>query len=102
MKVDGFDWDSSNTFKSETKHGLFRDVIESFFQGKIWVAPDLKHSHEEDRFLALGFGPNEKPMIVAFTFRFKAGLKLIRPISARYMHAKEASKYEQAFTKNEE
>jgi uncharacterized DUF497 family protein len=101
MKVDGFDWNSSNTFKNETKHGISRELIESFFEGRIWVAPDVKHSHSEDRFLAIGSDPNGRPMIVAFTFRTKGGLKLIRAISARYMHAKEAKKYEQAFTKDE-
>lgn len=29
------------------------------------------------------------------------GRNLIRPISARYMHKKEARKYEEAFAKNE-
>ena len=101
MKVDGFDWDSSNSFKNEAKHGLTREAIESFFEGRIWIAPDLKHSHSEDRFLAIGSDSTGRPMIVAFTLRTKSGLKLIRPISARYMHAKEAKKYEQAFTQDE-
>lgn len=97
MKVDGFDWDAGNQFKNEAKHGLSREVIETFFHGKIWVGPDPKHSTAEDRFLALGCDRNERPMIVAFTFRERNGLRLIRPISARYMHVKEVKKYEQAF-----
>jgi uncharacterized DUF497 family protein len=101
VKIEGFDWDSGNLFKNEFKHGLPRDAIESFFSGNIWVAPDPKHSSREDRFLAIGNGPSEKPMIVAFTFRIRAGQTLIRPISARYMHSKEAKKYEQAFAKTE-
>lgn len=101
MKIDGFDWDSGNLFKNEAKHGLSRDAIEAFFAGKIWVAPDPKHSSQEDRFLAVGAGPSGRPMIVAFTFRLRADQRLIRPISARYMHAKEARKYEQTFAKNE-
>ncbi len=101
MKVDGFDWDSGNTFKNEAKHGISREPVEEFFGRKIWVAPDLKHSSSEDRFLPIGRGPGDRPMIVAFTFRALKGLKLIRPISARFMHAKEAVKYEQAFTKVE-
>lgn len=101
MKIDGFDWDSGNLMKNEAKHGLTRDAIEAFFGGKVGVAPDPKHSTAEDRFLAIGRGPSGKPMIVAFTFRTRDGSKLIRPISARFMHAKEARKYEQAFAKNE-
>ena len=102
MKIDGFDWDSGNLLKNESKHGLSHDVIEEFFSAKIWVSPDPKHSEAEDRFLAIGESPAGKPMIVAFTIRVKSGRKLIRPISARYIHAKEAKKYEQTFTENEE
>jgi uncharacterized DUF497 family protein len=102
MKVDGFDWDSGNLFKNETKHGISRDDVEFFFHGKIRVAPDIKHSSKEDRFLAIGLGVNGKPMVVAFTFRARGNQKLIRPISARFMHAKEAKQYEQAFAKDEE
>ena len=101
MKVDGFDWDSGNAFKNESKHGLSQEVIEAFFQSEIWVAPDAKHSTAEERFLALGKSAAGKPIIVAFTIRVRDGAKLIRPISARHMHAKEARKYEQAFAKNE-
>ena len=101
MKIEGFDWDKGNILKNEKKHGLTHDVIEEFFRGQIWVAPDPAHSQEEDRFLAIGVDSNGKPMIVAFTIRYKDETRLIRPISARYMHAKETKKYEQAFTKNE-
>ena len=40
-------------------------------------------------------------MIVAFAFRAAGGLKLIRAISARFMHAREIAKYDQAFAKDE-
>lgn len=102
MKVDGFDWDSGNLMKSEDKHGISRESIEQFFRAKPWVGPDLKHSHAEDRFLAIGKDVHGKHMIVAFTFRTVGkDKKLIRPISARYMHQKEVLRYEQAFTTNE-
>ncbi len=100
-KIDGFDWDSGNLFKNEEKHGLSREVIEAFFTQEIWISPDPKHSEAEDRFLAIGREPSsQRPMIVVFTFRQKSEDCLIRPISARFMHLKEARKYDQAFTKN--
>lgn len=37
-------------------------------------------------------------MFVAFTFRNRNGEQLIRPISARYMHEKEAREYEEKST----
>ena len=102
MKIDGFDWDSGNLMKNESKHGLTHAMIEAFFRRTFQVAPDPKHSSKEDRFLAIGRDPDGRPMIVAFTFRTREGRVLIRPISARYMHDKEASKYEEAFAKTKE
>lgn len=101
VKIDGFDWDAGNLFKNEAKHGLTKDVIENIFFGRLRVGPDPKHSSKEERFLALGRNESERFVIVAFTFRFREGKKLIRPISARYMHAKEVKKYEQAFAEDE-
>jgi uncharacterized DUF497 family protein len=102
VKVDGFDWDSGNLLKNEAKHGITKDMIETFFHGKVRVGPDPKHSNLEERFLAVGKEPSGRFLIVAFTFRLREGKKLIRPISARYMHASEVRKYDQAFAENEE
>ena len=64
------------------------------------MAPDLKHSSLETRFLAIGNGPDKKHIIVAFTFRNIKGQRFLRPISARFMHKKEVQKYEKEFKKN--
>lgn len=90
MKIEGFDWDDGNWPKCGN-HGVSCEEIERlFFEGKAIVAPDLKHSTpSESRHIAAG-RVGGRAMFVAFTFRGK----LIRPISARYMHAKEASNYE--------
>jgi uncharacterized DUF497 family protein len=89
----GFEWDEGNIAKCQ-KHGLSLEEIEAFFRSKVFVAPDLKHSGEEERFLAVGSSPGGKPMFVVFTLRGN----LIRPISARYMHKKEAQNYEENST----
>ena len=101
MKIyfDDFDWDEGNISKCK-KHGVVMEVIEDFFQGSVFVSSDLKHSEQEERFLALGDDRMGRPMIVAFTFREREGQVLIRPISARYMHKKEARRYDEAFKKN--
>jgi hypothetical protein len=44
------------------------------------------------------YSSDGKPMFVVFTIRSN----LIRPISARYMHKKEARNYEKNFTQNDE
>lgn len=90
MKRASFDWDSGNWPKCG-KHGVSREEIERLFlEGNARVAPDLKHSSPtESRHIAAG-RVDGRAMFVAFALRGD----LIRPISARYMHAKEASQYE--------
>lgn len=94
----GFDWDAGNRSKCR-KHGLAPLEIEEFFkQESLYIAPDFKHSQKETRYLATGRSKKGRPMFVVFTLRKNAGGLLIRPISARYMHKKEAKKYEEENT----
>src|ERR1700733_14847964 len=58
------------------------------------LQPDLKHSADEDRLIAVGRTSTGRPVFVAFTIRTKNGRRLIRPVTARYMHAKEIEAYE--------
>jgi uncharacterized DUF497 family protein len=88
IRVDGFDWDAGNRVKC-TKHGVPISTIESLFEREVHVQPDLRHSTTETRFLAIGRDARGRHVFVAFTFRARGGLRLIRPISARWMHAKE-------------
>jgi uncharacterized DUF497 family protein len=90
MKINGFDWDSGNWPKCG-KHGVSREEIEQLLLSKeVLVTPDIKHSTPvEDRHIAAG-RVNDRAMFVVFAFRNN----LIRPISARYMHPKEAKHYE--------
>jgi uncharacterized protein len=90
MKIAGFNWDDGNWPKC-AKHGVSREEIERLFlEGQARVAPDLKHTTPtESRHIAAG-RVDGRPLFVAFSFRGH----FIRPISARYMHAKEASNYE--------
>jgi uncharacterized DUF497 family protein len=97
IQVDGFNWDEGNIAKCQ-KHGLSIKEIEEFFRGKLFVSSDIRHSQEEERLLAVGCSSSGKPMFVVFALRNN----MIRPISARYMHQKEAQRYEQVFTQNDE
>ncbi len=101
MQVNGFDWNEGNREKCQ-KHGLSQKEIEYFFQQKeVLVTPDPKHSNDEERYLAIGRSQKQKPMFVVFTLRDVNGELLIRPISARYMHEKEAKRYEEERAKIE-
>lgn len=101
LSVNGFNWDKGNREKC-LKHGVGRKVIEDFFKGEVWIGPDPNHSESEERFLGVGLSRSGRALVVAFTFREQNGEKLIRPISARYMHEKEAKRYDEAFTKDKD
>ena len=94
MRVSGFDWDKGNRARCE-KHGVSIMEIENLFAHDPRVAPDPKHSADEDRLLAVGRTSAGRPVFVAFTIRTKNKLRLIRPVTARFMHAKEIAAYEE-------
>ena len=97
----GFDWDSANRLKC-AKHGLALDEIEAVFSGDVRVAPDIRHSGTETRFIGIGYGKDKRPVFVAFTLRRRAEAVFIRPISARYMHGKEIAQYEKEASTSED
>jgi uncharacterized DUF497 family protein len=93
FKVSGFDWDEGNRAKCR-KHGVSIAQIEALFARNPRIAPDPRHSADEDRLIAVGRTSIGRPVFVAFTIRSKNGRRLIRPVTARYMHAKEIAAYE--------
>ena len=92
-RVRGFDWDTGNRAKCQ-KHGVSIGEIESLLMGNPRIAPDPRHSQDEDRMIAVGRTSAGRPVFVAFTLRIKDGHLFIRPVTARYMHAKEIAAYE--------
>jgi len=101
LRVTGFDWDEGNRKKCQ-KHGVSIAQIESLFRHGPRVAPDPKHSSGEDRLIAVGRASTGPALFVAFTVRTKNKRRLIRPVSARYMHAKEIAAYEEASSATED
>jgi len=85
-------WDDGNWPKCG-KHGVSRREIECLFlEGAAQVAPDMAHStQQESRHIAVGYIAG-RALFVAFAIRGDR----IRPISARYMHAREVSHYEKS------
>lgn len=60
------------------------------------VTPDLMHSQQETRYIAVGRNQSGRAMFVAFAIKQALGdLHLIRPTSARFMHGKEVQRYEE-------
>jgi uncharacterized protein len=93
QRLSGFDWDAANRRHCQ-KHGVSIVEIEALFRGEPRVAPDLRHARLEDRLIAVGRTERGRPLFVAFAIRVRDGQRLIRPVSARYMHAKEIARYE--------
>lgn len=92
MKIDGFDWDEGNWPKC-AKHGLTKKAVEAALQADPLVLPD-RSPGDEARFNAVGKNEAGRYVFVVFTLREREGRRLMRPISARYMHAKEIRNYE--------
>ncbi len=93
VAADGFDWDAGNRNKCQ-KHGVSLAEIEAFLLKNPRVAPALRHSGSEERLMAVGRNSQGRTIFVVFTIRIRDGLRLIRPLSARYMHRKEIEGYE--------
>ena len=92
-KIASFDWDSENARKND-KHGVsMAEAEQVFFNDPLLLLADTKHSHAEQRYHALGKTDEGRTLHITFTLR-KAGEKL-RVISARDMHKKERTIYEQ-------
>ena len=88
-QITGFDWDSGNTLKNE-KHGVSMAEAEQVF----FNAPLLLLGQNEPRVHALGKTDEGRTLHITFALRQSGGL--IRVISARDMHRKERTVYEQA------
>lgn len=94
LRVSGFDWDEGNHAKCQ-KHGVSILEVEELFARDPSVAPGPKHSADEDRLIAAGRTGAGRPVFVAFTIRTVDNRRLIRPVTARYMHAREIAAYEE-------
>ncbi len=93
-QITGFDWDKGNARKNE-KHGVSSAEAEQvFFNAPLLLLDDTAHSQKEARLHALGKTDDGRLLHITFTLR-QSGC-LIRVISARDMHRKERSFYDQA------
>lgn len=88
-----FDWDDGNLRKNALKHGIPRETIEALFCSVPVYFDDPGHSSHEKRYIAVGQASGGRWMLVSFTLRHREGRLWLRPISARFMHAKEVRSY---------
>ena len=91
--VAGFDWDAGNRAKCH-KHGVSVAEVEELFSRPLLIVPDTLHSETEERLWGIGKTASGRSVFLVFTIRERGGKRLIRPVSARYMHRKEVRNYE--------
>ena len=95
----GFEWDEHNVTKNWHKHRVrFTECEEIFFDERLKLLPDVKHSSSEPRHWALGKTKENRHLFVVFTVR--AGK--IRVISARDMTKRERTSYGEKIKGNPE
>lgn len=91
--ISGFDWDDGNVRKND-KHGVsMAEAEQVFFNVPLLLLDDARHSKRELRLHALGKTDEGRLLHITVTLRSKGSL--IRVISARDMHRKERTIYEQ-------
>ena len=92
--LEGFEWDEGNGRKNVEKHDVSQGEAEQvFFNDPLLIVQDVSHSVKELRLHALGRTNAGRLLHIAFTLR--GDDRLIRVISARTMHRKERTRYEQ-------
>lgn len=75
-----FEWDAGKAKANLRKHGVSFEEAKTVFGDPLGrIADDLRHSHQEDRFVLLGFSEHQRLLAVMFAERGEA----IRIISAR-------------------
>ena len=93
-RIEGFQWDEGNGRKSIEKRDVSQGEAEQvLFNDPLLIVEDVSHSVEERRWHALG--RTEAGRLLHITFTLRGGDRLIRVISARTMHRKERTRYEQ-------
>ncbi len=86
MKFGGFDWDSGNLPKC-LAHGVSLSEIEALFASDVYIVGDAVVGGER-RMLGCGNGAG-RWIFCVFSWRGDR----IRPVSVRFMHAKEVKRY---------
>lgn len=88
-----FEWDNHKAAINERKHGVsFKEAMTVFSDPLELTVPDLDHSQGEARFLSMGRSSAGNLLVVAYTERDPA---IIRIISARPATKPERKQYEQ-------
>jgi uncharacterized DUF497 family protein len=92
VKPQSIVWDPAKARVNKAKHGVnFEEAATIFLDPLLLVMPDLEHSQDEERWIALGRSLHQLLLVVVHT----DDEKTIRLISARRATPKERRQYEE-------
>ncbi len=90
-----FEWDKGNELKSWIKHGIkAQEAEDAFYDKNRLVLQDIKHSHQEERFILFDKTKAGQLLFIVFTVRNNK----IRITSARNIKRNEELMYEKAIS----
>jgi uncharacterized DUF497 family protein len=96
LKFVDFDWSNGNIVKNLLKHNVTVREAEAVFCNKpLYIAPDVQHSTNEERFLAFGQTFENRKLFIAFTMRDVR----VRVISARDLSRQERKRFQDEIEK---
>jgi uncharacterized DUF497 family protein len=92
MQPQSIVWDPMKAHLNKAKHGIDVEEAATVFRDPLLlVRPDMEHSQEEDRWVALGKSVRQLLLVVVHT----ESERTIRLISARKAEPRERRQYEQ-------
>ena len=92
MDMRTFSWNEEKQRENLKKHGItFLEAATVFDDANALVRNDPDHSHDEDRFIIIGFSERARLLIVCHCYRTND--VVIRIISARKANRKEQKDY---------
>ena len=87
-----FSWDDRKARENQRKHSVsFEEATTAFADENARVKHDPEHSHDEDRFILLGFSAKLRMLVVAHAYRQDE--TEIRIVSARKATRDERKQY---------
>ena len=89
-----FEWDEEKNRKNIKKHSVSFEEAKTIFFNDFIEKPDIDHSEEEERFIAIGISYYTRELVVSYCYRIKIqGETIIRLISARKATENERREY---------
>jgi uncharacterized DUF497 family protein len=86
-----FQWDSVKAESNLRKHGVaFEEALTAFYDPLAATFRDPQHSHDEQRFVTLGYSARNRLLVVCHTERARS----VRLISARFATKAERKRHE--------